>query len=302
MKRIAVLDAPSNLGLAMPAPGVLPGCYKLPGAVRDNRLLARIGATDAGCVVPPRYDASGWKRGDGLINAHALVEYTRRLAGRISERLDAGDFLVVLGGDCSILLGPTLALRRRGRYGLVFVDGHSDFRHLGGEVTYVGTAAGEDLALVTGRGQNSVVDIDGLRPYVRDRDVVLLGIRDDDLYIQELIELGMPIRTALAIQTEGPRRVGVQAVQYLRELDGFWVHLDADVLDAAVMPAVDTPSPGGLEHDELVALLAPIVSDPQCVGLELTVFDPDLDSDGKLAVKLTDTLVDALAWRAHAGA
>ena len=40
--------------------------------------------------------------------------------------LDAGEFPFVLGGDCSILLGTTLAFRRRGRYGLLFIDGHTD--------------------------------------------------------------------------------------------------------------------------------------------------------------------------------
>ncbi len=31
-----------------------------------------------------------------------------------------------------------------------------------------------------------------------------------------------------------------------------------------------------------------------CVGVELTVFDPDLDPDGRYAAELTDTLVTAL--------
>jgi arginase family enzyme len=55
-------------------------------------------------------------------------------------------------GDCSILLGAMLALRRIGRYGLAFIDGHSDFRHpgnsSGGNSTGVGAAAGEDLRLL----------------------------------------------------------------------------------------------------------------------------------------------------------
>lgn len=28
-------------------------------------------------------------------------------------------------------------------------------------------------------------------------------------------------------------------------LDGFWIHLDVDILDATIMPAVDTPTPEG---------------------------------------------------------
>src|SRR5690606_3701263 len=106
MAAISVLDAPSNLGLRMPAPGVVPGCYKLAGALRDQRLLDRIGAADAGCVVPPRYDVSGWRPGDGVFNAAAVAEYTVRLADRVGRHLDDGELLVVLGGDCSILFGP----------------------------------------------------------------------------------------------------------------------------------------------------------------------------------------------------
>jgi arginase len=84
--------------------------------------------------------------------------------------LDASRFPIVLGGDCSILLGATLALRRRGRHGVAFLDGHSDFRHPGNSPA-VGSAAGEDLALVTGRGQPDVNDLEDRSPYVRDGDV-----------------------------------------------------------------------------------------------------------------------------------
>ncbi len=39
-------------------------------------------------------------------------------------------------------------------------------------------------------------------------------------------------------------------------LDGYWLHLDVDILDPAVMPAVDSPSPDGLAPAELTGLLA----------------------------------------------
>src|SRR5262249_35864085 len=72
------------------------------------------------------------------------------------------------------------------------------------------------------------------------------------------------------------------------------LHLDADILDPAIMPAVDSPDPGGLGHDELAALLTTLVTSPHCVGLDVTTFDPDLDPDSRLARGLTDTLVTAL--------
>ena len=299
MKPVAVLDAPSNLGLRPPAPGVVPGCYKLAGAVRDQGFLGRIGARDAGYLVPPRYDISGWEPSQGIYNAGGVAAYTRRLADRIAGILDAGEFPVVLGGDCSILLGPALALRRRGRYGLAYLDGSADFLRLR-QAGRVGASAGETLAVVTGRGQAEVVSIDGLGPYWRDGDIVVLGNREDDPDVANLADAGIPCWTSPAIQEAGPGAVAAKTLAHLEQLDGFWVHLDADVLDESVLPAVDAPDPGGLDHAELVELLRPLLADERCVGINLTIYDPDLDPDGRYAAELTDTMVAALADRTRA--
>ena len=82
----------------------------------------------------------------------------------------------MLGGDCTILLGITLALRRRGRSGLLFLDGHADFYQPQADPT--GEAASMELALVTGRGPDLVTDLEGRRPLLRDEDVVVFGFRD----------------------------------------------------------------------------------------------------------------------------
>jgi arginase len=54
---------------------------------------------------------------DRSANRAALGRYTRKLATRIAEVIDLDQFLMLLGGDCSIVLGPTLALRRYRRTG-----------------------------------------------------------------------------------------------------------------------------------------------------------------------------------------
>jgi arginase family enzyme len=48
------------------------------------------------------------------------------LADAVTAVLE-GEFPVVLGGDCSIVLGAMLALRRRGGYGLLYIDGDADY-------------------------------------------------------------------------------------------------------------------------------------------------------------------------------
>ena len=293
MRPVAVLDAPSNLGLRPPAEGLVPGCYKLAGALRDQRLLPRLDARDAGVVVPPRYDVRGWRPGDGALNAAALATYTRRLAERAATVLAGDEFLLLLGGDCSVLFGPALALRRRGRFGLAYLDGSIDFRHTGNSAR-VGATAGEGTAIVTGRGQPDIADIDGLAPYVRDDDLVILGVRDHDDELAEVRGLGIAVHTTPELVAAGPALTGEQVARRLGALDGYFVHLDADVLDPSVMPAADAPDPGGLDYPQLVELLRPLVTNPACVGLEVTIYDPDLDPDARHAAALTDAVVTAL--------
>lgn len=208
----------------------------------------------------------------------------------------AGDFPLVLGGDCSIQLGASLALRRIGRYGLASIDGSADFRHPGNS-DRVGAAGGEELALATGRGQSDLADLEGLKPYLRDEDVRLFGIRDYDEDRAELAELKIPTATVGEIREWGAADLAGAVLQSLETpaTDGFWVHLDADVLDPSVMPAVDSPDPGGLSPDELGPVLAVLVRSERCVGLNVTIYDPDLDPDGTAGKLLADLVVGAFA-------
>lgn len=297
MRNFVVLDAPSNLGLRPPAPGTVPGCHKLAGALREQGIVQRLGAQEGGVVVPPRYDRGDWREGDGVFNATALAAYTVRLADRIERHVRAGDFPVVLGGDCSIGLGAALALRRIGRFGLAAIDASPDFRHPGNS-DLIGAAGGEEIALATGRGQRDLTDLEGLRPYLRDEDIRFFGIRDcftEDRV--ELAELKIPVVTVGDLR-EWDADALARATAHsfaVPQLDGFWVHLDADALDPSVMPAVDSPDPDGLHPDELIALLRPLLASPHCVGLNVTIYDPDLDPHGTAGALLTDVVVAGLA-------
>jgi arginase len=111
------------------------------------------------------------------------------------------------------------------------------------------------------------------------------------------------------LRAEGAARTAQWARDQLVDCTGFWLHVDVDVLDPAVMPAVDAPSDGGIAHRELELLIAGLVSSGlgevggghdevgggTCLGLDITVFDPDHDPDGLYAAELTETLVAALA-------
>ena len=72
----------------------------------------------------------------------------------------------------------------------------------------------------------------------------------------------------------------------------FCVHFDVDVLDKSIMPAVDSPGSPGIDRNQLVSLLAQLFVDDACLGLTVTIFDPDLDPDGRYASLLVPLLSD----------
>ena len=292
---VVVVDAPLNLGLSPPEEGREPGVRGLASALRERDLVYRLGAEDGGGLTPPPYSPEV-EPTTGTRNGEAIREFSRDLAERVGAIVRSGKRPLVLGGDCSILLGSMLALRRLGRFGLGFVDGHLDFRHPGNSAR-LGAVAGEDLALVTGRGSERLTDLGGLGPLVRDEDVVALGEREAYAKWRDIDDTEITVWDLPRLRELGFAGAAGRAVDKLRAngVEGFWVHLDADVLDDALMPAVDSRQPGGMAYAELVELLRPLLRSGLAVGMEITIFDPELDSTGEIAEAFTAAVVEAFS-------
>lgn len=294
MAGYAIVEAPSVLGLF---PG---GVERLPEALLQAGLADRLSARRAGRVISPPYDPKR-DTATGLLNPTGLRDYAHQLATVTGEVLDRGEVPIVLGGDCSILLGNMLALRRRGRYGLLFVDGHADFYQPEAEPN--GEAASMDLALATGRGPGIVADLEGRGPLVRDEDVVQLARRDAEeaewAGSQRIEDSGITVIDLPTIRRRGAHRAVLDAHERLRrpELDGYWLHLDCDALDDTIMPAVDYRLPGGLTWDELDTVIRMASQSGDMVGLDVTIFNPALDSDGSIARAVVACLTKALGDR-----
>lgn len=291
---IGIVGAPSSIGIRPYDDGSMRRLDLAPNALRDQRLLARLSARDLGDVVPPSYE--DFERPPGRPrNEKGVATYSRELAKRIAAAGNDGAFVLVLGGDCSIVLGGSLAARQlaQSRVGLIYVDAHADFATPAESRT--GSAASMCFGLAVGRADTPLARLGGNEPLVQGKDTVLIGRRDDaepwygqdalpregvlDLHHQIFREMGAPgaARTAL----ERVTRSGI---------NGFWIHVDADVIDPTEVPAVDSPEPNGLFVEELAALLTPLVDHPLAVGMELTIYDPKLDPDRSSAAKLAELL------------
>lgn len=265
--------------------------------LRELGLRDRLGAVAAGEVVPPPYSPER-DPATGIRNARAIADYSVALAAAVNSELGADHFPLVIGGDCSILLGCLLALGPRGRHGLVFVDGHQDLQTP--SVSRTGGAAGMDLALAVGIGPPLLAALGGGTPLVAAADVAMLGPRDNPAWytgddVQRARD-AMHVRTLEALRRAGVATAGREVAERIVRsgVQGTWIHLDVDVLDDAVMPAVDSRQPDGLSYDELGSLLRPVLETGPVVGMDVTIYDPDRDPDGSAGRALVDGLVRLL--------
>jgi len=194
---------------------------------------------------------------------------TDRIEAIVGELIDAGKFVVTLGGEHTVAVGAVRAHAKRtpGLSVLAF-DAHSDLRdeyldsHYNpactlrralevAPVTQVGlrSASAEDAALIRERG---------------------LGFYSPREY----------------------RQAGAQAVVD-RLSDDVYITIDLDHFDPSEMSAVGTPEPGGLHWDEVSELLAALTKSRRVVGFDVTELSPSLGprSCAQLAAKLTYRLI-----------
>ncbi len=290
IRKFVVIEAPSILGLKPT------GVENLPKSLKEAGFLKKLYVEKTHLVESFQYNP---KRDNAthVLNPQEIRSYSLFLAKAVSATLQGNQFPIVLGGDCSIVIGNVLALRRLGRYGLFFIDGHADFYQP--EASTTGQVADMDLAIVSGRGPDILTDIDGLKPLIPDNDIVLFGYRDaseaasygsQDVRDSNINTFDLP-----QIRNLGVTNATLAALDKLsNELSGFWIHLDVDVLDDSIMPAVDYRMKGGLNFTELGEILKILLKSGRAVGMDITIFNPALDKDGIIAQKLVSSLIDGL--------
>src|SRR5690606_7407457 len=110
---IALVGAPSSIGIRpYDDSGIPRGLDQAPAVLRAQGLADRSDVEDFGDVVPPAYE--GFEREPGHVrNEQGLVTYAHALADRVAAAGSDGRFVLLLGGDCSIVLGALLGISRQ---------------------------------------------------------------------------------------------------------------------------------------------------------------------------------------------
>jgi arginase len=294
MRTVTLVEAPTSAGAY--APGQEDG----PRALLDAGLVERL--EDRGVVVrrAGHVDPFRWRRDPAsprAANAAAVIERAAQLAALVRSAL-AEDFVLVLGGDCTVGVGTVAGLQHRfERLGLVYVDRHSDLNvpdsTVDGALDWMGVA--------------HMLDVDGAvdglaalgdhRPMLSPDQISFLGLGPHTNFEAEVIsDRGLPVVDVHTVASD-PRAGAQRSLAPLVACDGVAIHFDVDLVDFLDAPLAENtdrgPAPSLTACGEA---LSELLDDGRVHALTVTEFNPHHGAeDGTTTQRLVEILVNVLS-------
>lgn len=198
---------------------------------------------EAGLYTAPAVDCTGPV--EGVLD---------RIGAAVRQALACGALPVLLGGEHTVTLGALRALAAAGEpFGIVQFDAHADLRP-----SYEGSIHSHACVM-----HRAVADLGlplaqfAVRDMSREEAAVRLryGVLHHDA--AQLAREGLPARP---LPDDFPRRL--------------YISFDVDGLDASLMPATGTPSPGGLFWHEALRLVEACLPGREIIGLDVVELAP----------------------------
>jgi len=294
ISKVGILGVPYNVGWRGE------GIDKGPQALRNAGLTERLRKVvrvvkdfgDAQVDLPP-YEDSNPK----LLNPRQVTALCGVLASRVESMCRDGYFPLILGGEDSVLMGIVEGLKRglKKRIGLVYFDAHGDFNTP--ETTPSGLIGGMNVAVVAGRGPETLTTMFGYAPQLPEENIVLFGVRDLDPPEKIALENSrVHVYSRAKIREQGAEDVMKDGLERLEAAcDQFYIHLDLDVLDESAMKAQILPVPDGLSLSEFSSAVHIARATGKLGGLAVMVFNPLKDTKGLEARKVAKLIADAVS-------
>jgi arginase len=293
VRRLSVLGVPSSAG------SYAAGQEQAPAALRAAGLIEKLGSTgwevsDHGDL--PRQTWHPDRSNPRAQNADQVVTCIQQLIERLEPLVATDDTLLVLGGNCTIVLGVVAALRDISDEptGLVYVDRGFDINTpastTDGALDWMGMAH----ALALPGAIEPLIDVLGYRPLLEPAQIFWLGV---DSRMATEWERGQAERLDLRVfsSTElasNPVRVAELALRSLPP-GPLAVHFDVDVLDFTDAPLAENTDGRntGPTLDQAADALAVAVRDRRFRALSIGELNPTRSAGDPAAI---DRFVDVL--------
>ena len=289
-RTIRIIGVPMDLGQNRRGVDMGPSAVRVAGLQARLERLGHAAHDEGNVPVPnPEEDVaqSGSKR---LQTVAAVCQNVYEIA---REYVNAGEWVIFLGGDHSISIGTVAAVAEKEPVGLIWVDAHGDFNTLATSPS--GNIHGMPVSVLVGEGPELLVNVGRPGPKLQATQIVQIGIRNLDPGERErLAHSGVNVFTMRHVDEMGMAAIARQALDRLRHLPRIHVSLDMDSLDPKEAAGVGTPVPGGLSYREAHLLMEILHDSGRVQSLDIVEINPILDTMNKtaeLAVELAASLL-----------
>lgn len=273
------------LGAPMEAGSVTPGrCDLAPDAVR--KALHRISSYDVETrevLTAPVADL-----GDVPVTGLSPADGFAPIRDAVAEAAATHGLTLLIGGNNAVTrpaahgLGVPLA-----QVGLITLDAHFDMRD-----TNAGPLNGNPVRclLEDGLDGSNLVQI-GLAPFANTVKMHL-----------DVMAAGGTVFTAADVRSRGIARLIETALGQLEHCERIIVDFDIDVIDRGQFPGAPGARPGGMDVNDFFAAARLLAAEPKVRLVDLTEFDPSLDSSDLSALTAGRWVAEILAGYAMRGA
>ncbi len=207
----------------------------------------------------------------------------RALAARVEDAVRRGKTPVSLCGDCLSSIGVLAGLQHAGIHPtLLWFDAHGDFHTW--ETTGSGFLGGMPLAMLVGRGEQTIVAGVGLSPIPASRAILTDG-RDLDPGEREAV--------AESAVTHLPHPETLLTMPL--PSGALYIHFDVDIINPADAPAMRYPAAGGPTAAILRRIFRRLHADGHIAAISVSAWDTTQNDGGKsqtVALELLNILIE----------
>jgi arginase family enzyme len=269
---IGLVGAPLAAGSVTPG-----GCDQAPAKLRAT--LKRIGRYDleiGRSLFTPIRD-----RGDVNLGILSIEQATDPIREAVAASVADHALTLLAGGNNAVTRPAVLGLGKPlDKIGLITLDAHFDMRDL-------------DEGLSNGNPVRALIE-DGL-PGKNIAQIGLASFANTEKMHRDAIAAGNLVIGMGEVRSDGIEKAVERVLQHIALTDDIVIDCDIDVIDRAQMPGAPGARPGGMDVVDFFYAVRRLVSDHRVRVIDLTEWDPPLDSTDLSALTAARWVAECVA-------
>ena len=269
---VGLVGAPLALG------SVTPGhCDQAPALLRKT--LRRIGRYDI--ETARELSTQIGDHGDVEIAGRSIEEATAPIRDAVNRSTGRHQLTLLVGGNNAVTRPGVLALGLPlDSVGLITLDAHFDMRDL-------------NQGLGNGNPVRALIE-DGL-PGANIAQIGLASFANSRKMHEDALAAGNLVVTIEEVRRGGIAAAVDRALHHVRQCEAIVVDCDIDVIDRAQFPAAPGARPGGMTCNDFFAAVRRLAAEPRVRVIDLTEWDPPLDSTDLSALTAARWVAECLS-------